>query len=448
MDSKTGPQLRIKLWRRDMLQGVIELDTRMRVTRANPQVGFMFVVVFLWGGMGCMTVMAIELANRHGFNRLAFAHALQAGLIVGFPPNVLMKKPLRTLLHGVPSGVQWTDLMASEKDKNKAAGVKGALRAGAARRIVVSAPKAFTGTHPDAGTMRLVLHGVELYESGVQDPEAGLGQGKPPRTRVVVSIHADTTFKGARANLWKVLGLEKALKAENAGEKKAKSEAGKSAAAGAGSDSGSGSGSGSGTRSGSSSGEEEGEDGEGQKGGGKGGDEEGGGGQGNAAKSAFIAQWVRTVSGGMSAPEGLEPPPDKAVGGVRKRAKGKAPSPDDLPLPTVEEEEEEDAEAAAAAARLAAKLPSEAFEMAPRRAPAGGDGDAPAQPGDDAGSAAESASEGGSRASGSEATTEAAGKAMEEVGVGWLVPCIFTNALTAWSTKDLGDVGALVRWHP
>ncbi|KAG2429714.1 hypothetical protein HYH02_013971 [Chlamydomonas schloesseri] len=142
---------KIVLWRRDLLCGTLELDPKLVVRRAD----------------------------------------VATGLIVGLPPSALTRMPLHKLLE-VPRGVGWDELMASaSKDAaGSRRGKKSALKGGSGQ--AVSPVAAFEGPHPDCGTMRIFVQGV-----------SGGGMN-----RIAAMLHPDTTFTGARANLYRALGLE------------------------------------------------------------------------------------------------------------------------------------------------------------------------------------------------------------------------------------------------
>jgi hypothetical protein len=80
---------------------------------------------------------------------------------------------------------------ANSKGHNKK---KGALKTNN-NRGTISPAMAFVGPHPDAGTMRILTQGVETLAPG----------GRP---KITVTLHPDTTFAGAHANLMRVLHLE------------------------------------------------------------------------------------------------------------------------------------------------------------------------------------------------------------------------------------------------
>ncbi|KAG2423294.1 hypothetical protein HXX76_015443 [Chlamydomonas incerta] len=161
----SGPRLRVVLWRRDLLAGVVELDEGLVVRRASPG----------------------------------------AGLIVGLPASAMGKKPLSRYLD-IPSDpkLTWEGLVASQgrgghhhASANKKSALKAGTAAGGADRGVVSPVMAFVGPHPDSGTMRLLIQGVQT-----------LGPGG--RAKITLTLRPDTTFTGARANLMRVLKLDAA----------------------------------------------------------------------------------------------------------------------------------------------------------------------------------------------------------------------------------------------
>ncbi|GLI62827.1 hypothetical protein VaNZ11_005578, partial [Volvox africanus] len=132
---------KIVLWRRDLLTGVMELDPRLVIRRAD----------------------------------------VSTGLIVGLPPSILLRTPLHRILD-IPRGISWEDLMQETK--------KSSMKSGAG--AVVSMQRAFEGPHPDGGTMKIFVQGVS--NGGA--------------SRIHISIHPDTAFQGARANIYRALGLE------------------------------------------------------------------------------------------------------------------------------------------------------------------------------------------------------------------------------------------------
>ncbi|GIL48962.1 hypothetical protein Vafri_5459 [Volvox africanus] len=132
---------KIVLWRRDLLTGVIELDPRLVIRRAD----------------------------------------VNTGLIVGLPPSTLLRTPLHRILD-IPHGITWEELMQEKR--------KSSMKSGAG--VVVSVQRAFEGPHPDGGTMKIFVQGVS-------------GRGA---SRIHITIHPDTAFQGARANIYRALGLE------------------------------------------------------------------------------------------------------------------------------------------------------------------------------------------------------------------------------------------------
>ncbi|KAG2447634.1 hypothetical protein HYH02_007552 [Chlamydomonas schloesseri] len=171
--ASSGPRLRVVLWRRDLLSGaVVELDEGLVIRKAS----------------------------------------YAAGLIVGQPASAMHKKHLSRYLDITSDPkLTWEGLIASQgrghhhhihaaADNKKSALKSGTAGAGAVDRGVVSPVMAFVGPHPDSGTMRLLIQGVQT-----------LGPGG--KAKITVTIHPDTTFTGARANLMKVLKLDGASKA-------------------------------------------------------------------------------------------------------------------------------------------------------------------------------------------------------------------------------------------
>ncbi|KXZ45821.1 hypothetical protein GPECTOR_50g615 [Gonium pectorale] len=146
-------RIRVILWRRDLLTGVLELDEGMVIRKASPL----------------------------------------AGLIVGLPSAAMAKKPLHTFLD-LPNGPEatWEKLVGAHTQHK--AKKKSVLKP-SGNRGVVSPPMAFIGPHPDMGTMRIVVQGVQT-----------LGPGG--KAKVTLTMHPDTAFAGARANLMRVLRME------------------------------------------------------------------------------------------------------------------------------------------------------------------------------------------------------------------------------------------------
>ncbi|GIL69032.1 hypothetical protein Vretifemale_11, partial [Volvox reticuliferus] len=137
----TSNLTKIVLWRRDLLTGVLELDTSLVIRKAD----------------------------------------VNTGLIVGLTPSILLRTPLHRILD-IPRGITWEELMQEKK--------KSSMKSGAG--LVVSMQRAFEGPHPDGGTMKIFVQGVS-------------GGGS---NHIHISIHPDTAFQGARANIYRALGLE------------------------------------------------------------------------------------------------------------------------------------------------------------------------------------------------------------------------------------------------
>ncbi|GFR45040.1 hypothetical protein Agub_g6410 [Astrephomene gubernaculifera] len=156
--SKENSDARIKLtlWRRDLLTGVVELDENMLIRRASPL----------------------------------------TGLIVGIPSASMLKKPLHRFLD-IPRNKPWDAIIAHKHHTHHHHNHRSALK-GSTNRGVVSPPMAFIGPHPDMGTMRILVQGVKMAVS-----ISGTGRGK-----VTAILHPDTTYTGAHADLLRVLHLE------------------------------------------------------------------------------------------------------------------------------------------------------------------------------------------------------------------------------------------------
>ncbi|KAG2434419.1 hypothetical protein HYH02_012249 [Chlamydomonas schloesseri] len=145
----------VTLWRRDLLTGVVELDERLVVRRASPM----------------------------------------TGLIVGLPASAMMRKPIQKFLD-MPTDVSWEQLVDQFGRKgHHGAKQRPALKGAAAARGTVSPVMPFIGPHPDTGTMRILTQGVSV-----------LGPGGRPK--ITLTLHPDTTFAGAHANLMRVLHLD------------------------------------------------------------------------------------------------------------------------------------------------------------------------------------------------------------------------------------------------
>ncbi|GIL88290.1 hypothetical protein Vretifemale_16221 [Volvox reticuliferus] len=152
MDAETGVRVQVTLWRRDMLGGILELDEELTIRRASPL----------------------------------------TGLITGFPTTAMLRKPLNSFLN-IPH-MSWERLVAASSHGHHK---KSALKA-TNDRGSISPVMAFIGPHPDSGTMRLMVQGVETLLSG----------GRP---KITLTLHPDTTFVGAHANIMRVLRLEESI---------------------------------------------------------------------------------------------------------------------------------------------------------------------------------------------------------------------------------------------
>ncbi|KAG2443480.1 hypothetical protein HXX76_001833 [Chlamydomonas incerta] len=150
-ENENSTRIKVTLWRRDLLSGVVELDERLIIRKAS----------------------------------------YMTGLIVGMPASYMTKKPLQRFLE-MPDEISWDKLVeANSKGHNKK---KGALKT-ANNRGTISPAMAFIGPHPDTGTMRILTQGVETLAPG----------GRP---KITVTMHPDTQFAGAHANLMRVLHLD------------------------------------------------------------------------------------------------------------------------------------------------------------------------------------------------------------------------------------------------
>ncbi|KAG2441028.1 hypothetical protein HXX76_003881 [Chlamydomonas incerta] len=148
-------RLRVTLWRRDLLAGVVEMDDQMVIKKAN----------------------------------------IMAGLIVGLPSSILGKKPLQKFIDGVDATTTWSQLVEkhAKGHNKKRSALKGTVDQG-----TISPQMAFIGPHPDTGNMRIILQGVSVLAPG----------GRP---RVTVTVHPDVTFAAAHADLMRVLKLDQLL---------------------------------------------------------------------------------------------------------------------------------------------------------------------------------------------------------------------------------------------
>ncbi|KAG2446966.1 hypothetical protein HYH02_008120 [Chlamydomonas schloesseri] len=163
-DEVTVARVKLTLWRRDLLTGVLEMDEGLVVRKAS----------------------------------------YMTGLIVGMPATAMIKKPIQKFLD-MPRNTSWAQIAASHsrhrghhaaaEANNKRSALKGGAAA-AAQRGVVSPLMPFIGPHPDAGTMRILVQGVE---------QLAPGSGK---SKITITMHPDTTFTGAHADLMRVLHLD------------------------------------------------------------------------------------------------------------------------------------------------------------------------------------------------------------------------------------------------
>ncbi|EFJ48000.1 hypothetical protein VOLCADRAFT_91579 [Volvox carteri f. nagariensis] len=153
VNGESGVRIQVTLWRRDLLSGVLELDDELIIRRASPL----------------------------------------AGLITGLPTFAMLRRPLSQFLN-IPHSASWDKLVAATRQPGHGHHKKSALKA-TTDRGSISPVMAFIGPHPDSGTMRLMVQGVRT-----------LGPGARPK--VTLTMHPDTTFAGAHANLMRVLRLE------------------------------------------------------------------------------------------------------------------------------------------------------------------------------------------------------------------------------------------------
>ncbi|KAG2445381.1 hypothetical protein HXX76_000003 [Chlamydomonas incerta] len=153
-----GMRVRLTLWRRDVLSGVLELDEALTLRRVSPLLG----------------------------------------LITGVPSSVMIRKPLSKYLNFPPDVTTWEQLVAATAGtahghhRNQKSSLKSAVDKG-----VVSPTLALVGPHPDSGTMRLLVQGVQM-----------LGPGGRPK--ITLTVHPDTSFTGAHVDFMKLLRLDNA----------------------------------------------------------------------------------------------------------------------------------------------------------------------------------------------------------------------------------------------
>ncbi|KAG2431591.1 hypothetical protein HYH02_013284 [Chlamydomonas schloesseri] len=165
-DDTSGMRVRLTLWRRDVLSGVVELDESLTLRRASPLLG----------------------------------------LITGVPSSVMIRKPLSKFLNFPPEVTTWEQLVVATgagnvhgHHRNQKSSLKSAVDKG-----VVSPILALVGAHPDSGTMRLLVQGVTM-----------LGPGGRPK--ITLTVHPDTTFTGAHVDFMKLLKLDSAADGSMAG---------------------------------------------------------------------------------------------------------------------------------------------------------------------------------------------------------------------------------------
>ncbi|GIL50772.1 hypothetical protein Vafri_6912 [Volvox africanus] len=151
------PRVRITLWRRDRLSSVLELDEELVIRRASPL----------------------------------------TGLITGLPTTAMLRKALGRFVN-LPDSASWEKLVAAACKQghghHQHHDKKSAMKA-TSDRGSISPVMAFIGPHPDSGTMRLMVQGVQT-----------LGPGGRPK--VTLTMHPDTTYVGAHADLMRVLKLD------------------------------------------------------------------------------------------------------------------------------------------------------------------------------------------------------------------------------------------------
>ncbi|KAG2486668.1 hypothetical protein HYH03_014723 [Edaphochlamys debaryana] len=147
-EDTAGTRIKVTLWRRDLMAGMVELDEDLVIRKAS----------FL------------------------------TGLITGVPSSFMHKKPLSKFLD-IPEGATWDKLV-----KTAAPQKKSALKA-AAQKGIISPVLMYVGPHPDSGTMRLRMQGVHMLVPG-------------GRAKIIATLHPDTTYTGAHVDLMKVLKID------------------------------------------------------------------------------------------------------------------------------------------------------------------------------------------------------------------------------------------------
>ncbi|EFJ46271.1 hypothetical protein VOLCADRAFT_93382 [Volvox carteri f. nagariensis] len=142
--------IKLTLWRRDLLTGMVELDEQLQIRKAS----------------------------------------YMTGLMVGLPSTAMLRKPLHKFLD-LPHRKTWAQISDSAHKSHKRSALKISRNHGA----LVSPQMAFLGPHPDMGTMRILVQGVQTLAPG-------------GRQTVNAVLHPDTTYVGAHADLLRVLHLE------------------------------------------------------------------------------------------------------------------------------------------------------------------------------------------------------------------------------------------------
>ncbi|KAG2486667.1 hypothetical protein HYH03_014722 [Edaphochlamys debaryana] len=157
-EEDNGTRIKVTLWRRDLMAGVVELDEDLVIRKAS----------FL------------------------------TGLITGLPPSYMQKKPLSKFLD-IPESATW------EKLCNAAAPQKKSALKAAAQKGIISPVLMYVGPHPDSGTMRLRMQGVHMLVPG-------------GRAKIIATLHPDTTYTGAHVDLMKVLKIDTGASSVHGGD--------------------------------------------------------------------------------------------------------------------------------------------------------------------------------------------------------------------------------------
>ncbi|KAG2493141.1 hypothetical protein HYH03_008565 [Edaphochlamys debaryana] len=162
-----GTKIRITLWRRDLMSGVVEMDEDLVIRKAS----------------------------------------YLTGLITGVPSSYMHKKPLHRFLD-IPMDASWDTLISASGPKKKSA-----LKA-APLRPTISPVLMYIGPHPDSGTMRLKMQGVHVPVPG-------------GRNKVIATFHPDTSYTGAHVDLMKVLKLDNLAASTHGGNQSVANGAGR-----------------------------------------------------------------------------------------------------------------------------------------------------------------------------------------------------------------------------